>query len=301
MVRPRAQERRHPGRPRAPWRRGGRCRDPHGGGAAVSLEPRADSESCATRARIPGRPLPDRQGERVPPERRHRMELGLLGTRLPERARTRHGDRSRGSGPRERAAERGISSGPRGAGGAGLFGVVTRFHLRLHSMPRAIRSSTYFHPVERLEGAVSFLVRAAEEMPSSVELTAFLLSAPPALAARCPTGKVCMISANAFAETDGEAVAALEALERSPALADSLRGRLRSRLRSTRSSTSREASGQRDTGITSRTSGRSLLRTRSSPPSAATSCVRHPRSRFSSSRSSLAGPAACRRSTRRSR
>ena len=113
----------------------------------------------------------------------------------------------------------------RGAG-AGLFAVATRYHLRLHPLPSAIRTSTYLYPFERLEEVGRWLETAADDLPAFVELSVFLLSAPPELAARCESsaGKVFMVTATAFATDADEAARALAPLESCPVLSECLSG-----------------------------------------------------------------------------
>lgn len=105
-------------------------------------------------------------------------------------------------------------------GGAGFFGVATRYYLRLYPMPQAIWTSTYHYPLERLEEIGHWLGSVTDHLPSNVELTVYLTTAPPELADRSASsdGKVCMITATAFADTDDEAAAALAPMESCPAI-----------------------------------------------------------------------------------
>ncbi len=111
----------------------------------------------------------------------------------------------------------------RGAG-AGFFAVATRYHLRLYPLPQAIHSSVYYYPVGRVQEVGAWLGTIADRLPKFVELSVFLLTAPPALAARCASsgGKVCMVTANAFASTPAEAAAALAPLDTCPVLPECL-------------------------------------------------------------------------------
>jgi FAD/FMN-containing dehydrogenase len=103
-------------------------------------------------------------------------------------------------------------------GGAGLPAVATRYHLRLSSLPRAIRSSVSYYPLERLEEVGAWVGEVADSLPSYLELTVFLVAAPPELAARCASsgGKVCMVVGTVFASSPGDAAAALAPLDTCP-------------------------------------------------------------------------------------
>jgi FAD/FMN-containing dehydrogenase len=102
----------------------------------------------------------------------------------------------------------------RGAG-AGFFGVVTRFHLDLHLLPRAIRTSTLTFPAEALEGISAWLPELAANLPPQVELSGVIAKAPP------DTGldRVLVLSATAFADSDEDARGWLAPLEEGPGLA----------------------------------------------------------------------------------
>jgi FAD/FMN-containing dehydrogenase len=66
----------------------------------------------------------------------------------------------------------------RGAG-PGFFGVVTQYRLRLYPAPRAISTSTYFCPLERIEELGAYAARVATQLPRDVELTIFCAPAAP--------------------------------------------------------------------------------------------------------------------------
>lgn len=106
----------------------------------------------------------------------------------------------------------------RGAG-PGFFGVATRYHLRLHALPRAIACSTYCFPVGEAVALAGWLEALAPQLPPTVELSLFLITAPPELAGQCgpdDADKVAMVTATVFAETREEAAAALAPLEDCP-------------------------------------------------------------------------------------
>jgi FAD/FMN-containing dehydrogenase len=61
----------------------------------------------------------------------------------------------------------------RGAG-PGFFGVVTRFHLRLHPWPRIAMNSVYLYPAELLEEVFGWAREIGPEVARSVEMMVFL-------------------------------------------------------------------------------------------------------------------------------
>ena len=105
----------------------------------------------------------------------------------------------------------------RGAG-PGFFGVVTQYLLKLYTVPRAITSSTYFYPLERIEEVGTWAASVARRLPREVELTIFIAPAPPDLAERCraSNGFVGILGATAFLDTESEAAATLDLLEGCP-------------------------------------------------------------------------------------
>lgn len=66
----------------------------------------------------------------------------------------------------------------RGAG-PGFPGVVTRFHLRLRPLPRAITASVYLHSVDDLDAVTTWVSQIAEELSPTVEHTTLLGQAGP--------------------------------------------------------------------------------------------------------------------------
>lgn len=104
----------------------------------------------------------------------------------------------------------------RGAG-PGFPGVVTRFHVALHDLPRAITTSTYVYDLEDLEEVAEWATQITEVLPPSVELTLLLAPAPDGVPV-APHGKALVVTATAFEDSDEAAAAALAALETSPAL-----------------------------------------------------------------------------------
>lgn len=106
----------------------------------------------------------------------------------------------------------------RGAG-SGFFGVVTKYYLRLHPLPRAIHGSLSYYSLDDAEAIGRWLGALAPRLAPSVELSQFVIQAPPELqeiAAR-HKGWICMVTANAFEDTAEAARAALQPLESPPA------------------------------------------------------------------------------------
>lgn len=57
----------------------------------------------------------------------------------------------------------------RGAG-PGFFGVVTRFHLRLHARPRVVATAAYAYPLDALEEVFSWAHALGPQLPRELEL-----------------------------------------------------------------------------------------------------------------------------------
>lgn len=107
----------------------------------------------------------------------------------------------------------------RGAG-PGFFGVALRYHLKLYPMPQAIIGSVYHYPYDAIEDVAAWLGPLANQLPPSVELSLFVVPAPPELAAQAAAsnGWEAMVTATMFAETAEEAAATLAALDASPVM-----------------------------------------------------------------------------------
>jgi FAD/FMN-containing dehydrogenase len=103
-------------------------------------------------------------------------------------------------------------------GDAGFPGIAVCYHLRLYRMPETICESSYNHPLEHIREIGDWVQDVAQRLPSWVELTLFMLSAPAKLAERCASmnRKVCKITATAFANDSVAAANALELLEACP-------------------------------------------------------------------------------------
>jgi len=106
----------------------------------------------------------------------------------------------------------------RGAG-PGFFGVVTKYHLQLYPASRAITTSTYLWPLKHMKEVVAWWTEVSETLATEVEIIFLLASAPEAIFEQCQGdshGKVCIISATAFADTAAEAKALLSPLAEGP-------------------------------------------------------------------------------------
>ncbi len=107
----------------------------------------------------------------------------------------------------------------RGAG-YGFFGVATRYHLKLYPLPKGIHTVSYYYSLDEAPAVAGWLGEIAGKLLPSVELSFFLLTAPPELQDKATAhgGKVSLVSATVFAESAEEAKAALRPLEGCPAM-----------------------------------------------------------------------------------
>jgi FAD/FMN-containing dehydrogenase len=105
-------------------------------------------------------------------------------------------------------------------GGPGFFGVAVRYHLKLYPLPRAITASDYYYPYEHGAELARWLDRLAGELPPSVELSLFVVHAPPDLAQKVKTsnGKVALVTATMFADSADSAASTLSMLDSYPSL-----------------------------------------------------------------------------------
>ncbi len=94
----------------------------------------------------------------------------------------------------------------RGAGPA-FFGIVTRYRLRLHPLPRAITTSVWTYPLADIRTVERWMAASMAVVPENVEFSVMMGSAPPPLAAVAP--KVATAIATVFAESEAEARATL--------------------------------------------------------------------------------------------
>jgi len=111
----------------------------------------------------------------------------------------------------------------RGAG-YGFFGVAVRYHLKLYPLPKHIAASSYYYNIDKVGVVAAWLGDIAGRLPANVELSLFLVSAPPEIAEKCKgqSGKVSLVTATAFADSEEEARRATELLEQSPIIGECL-------------------------------------------------------------------------------
>ncbi len=111
----------------------------------------------------------------------------------------------------------------RGAG-CGFFAVAVRYHLRLYPLPKAIACSVYYFPAGDIVQIAEWLDPLADKLTPNVELSLWLVQAPPDLVDQCKAhnGKVCMVTASIFADSQAEAEAAVASLETCPLMENCL-------------------------------------------------------------------------------
>jgi len=104
----------------------------------------------------------------------------------------------------------------RGAG-PGFPGIVINFHLDLLPLPQAITTSTYMWPLADSVTVAAWMDAKVASLPRNVEMLSYFMSAPPDLALKCgPNGKVYMVTATAFCDTEEQAREALAPLADAP-------------------------------------------------------------------------------------
>ena len=103
-------------------------------------------------------------------------------------------------------------------GGTGFFGVVTKYYLKIYPLPKAIHGSTYFYSLADVSAVGAWLGENAARISASVELSLFMIEAPPAHkeAAAAHGNKICMVTGAAFSDTAEDAKALLKPLEECP-------------------------------------------------------------------------------------
>jgi FAD/FMN-containing dehydrogenase len=102
--------------------------------------------------------------------------------------------------------------------GPGFFGVVTKYTLKLFSAPRSIMTTVYYFAANYAEDLAAWAGAIASVLPKEVELTIFFAAAPYILALQSAStnGFLCMLTATAFTDSDSEAIAALEQVNKCP-------------------------------------------------------------------------------------
>ena len=90
-------------------------------------------------------------------------------------------------------------------GGPGFFGVVTRLWLELYPLPRAVHTSNYIIPLDKLDEATAILDELVAIKSDRVELINLLVHNPAAPAdAPSHDSKICFVSAFAFGNSAEE-------------------------------------------------------------------------------------------------
>lgn len=91
-------------------------------------------------------------------------------------------------------------------GGPGFFGVVTRFHLKLYPVPKAILANSYIHPLSGLANVTTALDKLMAIRDDRAEVLTLLLHNPDAPPDVPPEeAKICFVSVFAFADSTDEA------------------------------------------------------------------------------------------------
>ena len=102
-------------------------------------------------------------------------------------------------------------------GGIGFPGVVTRFHLALHPRPRIIRTRTLRFAAGELPAVAAWLDGLRGELPPEIELIALVVSPPADARAAGAPDRLVVVSATAFAGSEGEAARLLAPFVEPPA------------------------------------------------------------------------------------
>ncbi|MFZ2101244.1 MAG: FAD-binding oxidoreductase [Oricola sp.] len=96
-------------------------------------------------------------------------------------------------------------------GGPEFFGVVTEYRLRLHALPRAIRTSVWTYAIDEIDEVERWMSRTTKIAPRNVEFTAAMATAPQPLAGAA--SKTVAAVATIFADSESEAEATLALVE----------------------------------------------------------------------------------------
>lgn len=104
-------------------------------------------------------------------------------------------------------------------GGPGLFGVVTRFKLRVHPAPKAMRSHTYIFPFTATAQVAKAMEEVGPKLPRNVELIGVITAAPPGMEKACTAAgcdQVFLLQSVAFVDTEAAALSGMAALKDHP-------------------------------------------------------------------------------------
>lgn len=104
-------------------------------------------------------------------------------------------------------------------GGPGLFGVVTRFRLKVHVKPQAMRSHTYIFPFTKITEAAAAMEQIGPKLPTNVELIGVITAAPPGMEKACTAAgcdQVFILQSVAFVDSEAKALAGMAPLKDHP-------------------------------------------------------------------------------------
>jgi FAD/FMN-containing dehydrogenase len=96
--------------------------------------------------------------------------------------------------------------------GAGFFGVVTRFYLRLHPIPNSMLMSLYAYPMDTYDDVAAWALETVKTLPRFVEPFLFGITPPGG------TDQLLYVFAASYTDDDQEGRDALAAFERCPAI-----------------------------------------------------------------------------------
>jgi len=98
--------------------------------------------------------------------------------------------------------------------GSGFFGIVTRFHLRLHPLPGAVRARAYFFAADDAEAVLRWSMELHQAgAPAGLDIGMFAL---PRFAETVAPGALLNLWGVAHTDTEDQALAALQVLESCP-------------------------------------------------------------------------------------
>src|SRR6266516_2762314 len=98
--------------------------------------------------------------------------------------------------------------------GSGFFGIVTRFHLRLHPLPGAVRARAYFFSDDDAEAVIRWSMELHQAgAPAGLDIGMFAL---PRFAETVTPGAFLNLWGVAHTDTEDQALAALQGLESYP-------------------------------------------------------------------------------------
>lgn len=103
----------------------------------------------------------------------------------------------------------------RGAG-MGFFGVVTRYHLKLYSLPQVIRTSTLIFEFDDADAVADWLPTFQGMLPPQVELACLVVAPPQDSQSQNAQSRLLIVTATAFADDEADAKRWLAPLEAGP-------------------------------------------------------------------------------------